>query len=126
MPTTRDYKNRSATTASIPAATIGSNGTTNPSAGVDVSDKAGVTFDVFTGARTDGTFTPNIQESDDDSTWTEVDADRIIGAETAITAANTVVSIGVHPTKKYVRCQVVASGVTSGAVVGVNARTYTS
>lgn len=126
MPTARDQKNRSTTSAHIPAATIATNTTTNPSAGLDTKDANAVTFDVFSGARTDGTFTPNIQESDDDSTWTEVDANNIIGAETAITAANTVVSIGVHPKKRYVRCQLVSTGASSGAVVGVNARVYTS
>ena len=83
-------------------------------------------FHLFTGAYTDGTYTPNIQESDDDSTYTEVDSARIIGSETALSAANGSTLIGVHPTKKYVRCQVVSASTSSGAVVGVNSVVFDS
>jgi hypothetical protein len=110
----------------IPAQTIATDTTTNPSAGVDMNDKVAVLFEFFTGARTDGTYTPNIQESDDDSTYTEVDSERIIGAETALSAANGMTSIGVHPTKRYVRCQAVSASTTSGAIVGVNVTTFSS
>ncbi len=126
MPTHRDQASRSTTSVHIPAATIGTNTTTNPAAGLDTKDASAVTFDVFSGAWTDGAYTPNIQESDDNSTWTEVAASNIIGSETAIGAANTVVSIGAHPSKRYVRCQVVSTGASTGATIGVNARVYTS
>jgi len=119
MPTSRDLKNRGSASVHVPAATIASDTTTNPSGGVDAKDLAAVMFILHSGAYTDGTYTPNIQESDDDSTWTEVSSDRIIGAETAVSAANTTVTIGVHPEKRYVRCQVVSTSTTSGAVVGV-------
>lgn len=124
--TSRDYKNRASAGVHVPAASISSNTTTNAASGVDCKDKAGVLFQLFTGAYTDGTYTPNIQESDDNSAWTEVAADRIIGTETALSAANGTTLIGVHPTKRYVRCQVVSASTSSGAIAGVNYLTFTS
>lgn len=125
MPTSRDMKNRSAVTVGRAAASISSDTTTNVT-GIDVSGKAAVVIDLFTGAYTDGTYTPNVQESDDNSTFTDVPSTHVVGAETALGAANTVVSIGVQTAKKYVRVQIVSASTSSGAVVGVNYRTYTS
>ena len=119
MPTSRDLKNRGTISVHIAAASIASDTTTNPSGGVDCSDLASITFAVHTGNWIDGTFTPNLQESDDDSTYTEIASDNIIGTETALGADNTVVSIGAHPQKKYARCQIVSTGTTSGSIIGV-------
>ena len=124
--TSQDLKNRGTGSVHIPAASIATDTTTNPAASLEVGDAVSILFLLASGAWTDGSYTPNIQESDDDSAWTEVSADRIIGAETAIGAANTMVTIGVHPTKKYVRCQVVSASTTTGAIIGVNALKQTS
>ena len=126
MPTSRDLKNRGTTSVHIPAASIATDTTTNAAGGVDASDAKSVTFHIHSGAYTDGTYTPNIQESDDDSTYTDAEAVNIIGSETAVGAANTVVSIGVHPQKKYVRCQIVSASTSTGAIVGVLAQKQTS
>lgn len=125
MPTSRDLKNRGSATAHIPAATIATDTTTNGT-GVDCNDLKSITFYFATGAYTDGTYTPNIQESDDNSTWTDVEAVNVIGSETALSAANTVVSIGAHPQKRYARAQIVSTSTTSGAVIGCLAVAQTS
>lgn len=125
MPVTRDLKNRGAGSVHLAAATISSDTTTSPS-GTDTIDSSSTTFFIHSGAWTDGTYTPNIQDSDDDVTYADVGAWQIIGAETAIGAANTVVSIGVNSQKKYVRCQIVSTGTTSGAVIGILAVNQTS
>lgn len=113
MPITRDQKSRSSAAFSLNPATISSNTTTSGN-GVDVSSYAAVIMDFQTGTRTDGTYTPNVQESDDNSTWTNVEAYDLIGSETAITASNTIVSVGYNGSKKYVRGQLVSTSVTSG------------
>lgn len=97
-------------------ASITSNTTTSGS-GVDVSGAAAVILRFAIGTRTDGTYTPNVQHSDDNSTWTSADAFEMIGTETAITASNGITSVGIkgNVLKKYVRGQFVSTSVTSGA-----------
>jgi len=75
---------------------------------------------VQTGTITDGTHTVEVQESDDNSSFTAVaDAD-LQGTEPAIGAANdnVVYEIGYRGTKRYIRVTVVTSGATTGGTFG--------
>jgi len=75
---------------------------------------------VQTGTITDGTHTVEVQESDDNSSFTAVaDAD-LQGSEPAIGAANdnVVYEIGYRGTKRYIRVTVVTSGATTGGTFG--------
>jgi len=75
---------------------------------------------VQTGTITDGTHTVEVQESDDNSSFSAVaDAD-LQGSEPAIGAANdnVVYEIGYRGTKRYIRVTVVTSGATTGGTFG--------
>jgi len=75
---------------------------------------------VQTGTITDGTHTVEVQESDDNSSFTAVaDAD-LQGTEPAIGAANdnVVYEIGYRGTQRYLRAAVVTTGATIGGVFG--------
>lgn len=117
MPTSRDLKNRG-TASGLFGAAIASNTTTN-SSGLDTSDAKSILLIAHAILYTDGNYALNVQESDDDSTYTDVEAVNIIGTEGTIDADNEVFSIGVHPQKKYVRLQIVSTSVTTGATLGV-------
>lgn len=77
---------------------------------------------VTSGTITDGTHTVEVQESDDNSSFTAVaDAD-LQGTEPAIGAANdnVVYEIGYRGTKRYLRVAVVTTGATTGGTFGAN------
>lgn len=115
MPLSRDLKGRATVTLSLNPATIATDTTTSGS-GVAIDGSAAVMLVFQTGTRTDGTYTPNVQVSDDNSTWTNAAAYELNGSETAITASNTVVVVGIKPNvlKKYVRGQFVSTSTSSG------------
>lgn len=105
------------------ATAIATNTATNGTA-VDL-DQTGQDFRIataviLTGAWTDGTFTPKVQESPDGTTaWTDVPADRIQGGA-ALGSANALTEIGVVPdpgSKRFLRVVVTSTGVTAGANV---------
>ncbi|MGE4164078.1 MAG: hypothetical protein AB7G23_20315 [Vicinamibacterales bacterium] len=71
------------------------------------------------GAYTDGTYTLVPQESADNSSWSNVPADRVQGSA-VLSAENTLGQIGVIPdpgTYPYIRIRVTAATVTSGGTV---------
>jgi len=76
---------------------------------------------VVLGARTDGTLTPAITESDDNSTFTAVTDDFLKGTEAAaaVSAANTVGTVGITLRKRYLKVNGVSSAVTSGFTGGI-------
>ncbi|WP_085044323.1 hypothetical protein [Ensifer aridi] len=91
--------------------------------GVDLRDHASaiVLFDI--GAWTDGTHTPKIQESDDNVTYTDVAAENLQGAFTAISGeghANAVQKVGYIGNKRYIRAHTTVAGATTGAVYGAS------
>lgn len=116
----RDLSSVVKLTSARNAAAITTNTTTN---GVEIDTQGydSVTFALQSAARTDGTYTPLIQETNTSgSGYTDVaDAD-LIGTEAAaaISAANTVTKIGYVGNKRYVRLSIVSTSVTSGATVG--------
>ena len=74
------------------------------------------------GAWTDGTHTPKLQDSPDNSVWTDVPAAGQLGVFTAITATgqqNKVQRVSYVNVVRYVRCVVTVSGATTGAIYGV-------
>lgn len=91
--------------------------TTN-GAGVDLRGSDSAMVVVNTGAYTDGSHVVTLQESDDNSTFTDVaDAD-IQGTEPTINAAgdaNSVFQFGYIGTSRYVRVISTVTGATSGA-----------
>lgn len=125
MPTSRDQKNRSTASVALTAISVTSNTTRNGS-WIDTKDLAALLF-VYQGVITDGTYTPAVQESDDQSAITSVASDRIIGSLTALSAGNLVGSIGVHPTKRYVRLNITSASTSTGAhSVGAEAIAFDS
>lgn len=71
---------------------------------------------VATGTITDGTHTIEVQESDDDATFTAVADDDLQGTEPEIGSDddNTVFEIGYIGTARFLRVSVTAAGTTSG------------
>lgn len=105
--------------------------TSNTTSAGNIIDTRGfdaLQFVLFTGARTDGTYTPLIEESDasDMSGSNPVADENLIGtgistgqeAAAAISTANAETRIGYVGSRRYVRLSVVSTGVTSGATVG--------
>ena len=72
-----------------------------------------VTFHV--GAITDGTHTPKVQDSPDDSVWTDVPAALLQGA-LANLAANSVQRVSYLGDKQFIRSVVTGAGATTGAM----------
>jgi len=121
----RDMKhNISAVQVFAPAAvTSTANGTT-----VDLAGFNACTFVFDIGVGTDGGFAFSIEESDNDSDWTTVDAGDLIGTAPDITAAaspaedETIATVGYVGSKRYVRAAVTVTGSPStGMVFGVQA-----
>lgn len=88
--------------------------------GVDLREFDSAMAELQVGTITDGTFTPKLQESDDDSTYTDVAAADLIGSFTARTSANdgTVERVGYGGDKRYIRVvyTVTGSPATGGTV----------
>lgn len=82
-----------------------------------------IAFAVELGARTDGTFTPLIQDSNDGVNYTDVVDQFLIGteAEASINTANTIKKIGYNGKKQYVKVSLVSTGVSSGATASITA-----
>jgi hypothetical protein len=92
---------------------------------IDTLGYESLEFLIQSGARTDGTYTPLIEESDaSDLSGSNAVADEdLLGleADAAISAANTVKRIGYVGHKRYVRLSIVSTAVTSGATIGATA-----
>ena len=112
-----DSKSDNKTLSAFNSATISTSTTT---AG-NVIDNAGyqsVLFDFSIGTRTDGTFTPLIEDCDTvDGSFVAVDDAFLIGTEAAaaLTASNTHKTVGYVGTKRFVKASFVSSGVSSGS-----------
>lgn len=126
MPTSRDLKNRGSVAVALTAISVTSNTTRNGS-WIDASTLASLTFIYSGGSVTDGTYTFSLSESDDQTTVTAVASDRTIGSLTVLTAGNLINSVGVHPTKRYVRINMVSTSTSTGAhAIGAIAVSQTS
>lgn len=99
-----------------PAARV--NGTTNGT-GVDLRGYDSAMLCVAFGAYTDGTHTPSVQHSVDNSTFTTVSASDLEGAFAAVSSAagqNAVQSVGYIGSNRYVRVVMTVTGATTGAL----------
>lgn len=83
--------------------------------GVDLASFASATVAFSVGTITDGTHTPKVQESDDNSTFTDVAAADLIGALAAL-ASNVNQRVGYRGTKRYIRAVTTIAGATTGGV----------
>lgn len=117
---TQDLKNLVAVDQSIlPAAYTA----TQTGSSSDLQGYQSATVEINAGTWTDGTHVFEVQESDDDSTFTAVADGDLIGSEPTIDAATedeTVHTIGYIGTKRYVRVVATLSGTTTGMEFSVN------
>lgn len=117
-----DLKNNIKSLNALNIQAISSNTTTN---GVEIDTQGydSVTFEILTGARTDGTVTPLIQESDTSSSYSgSVADDDLIGteADAALSAAQSRSTVGYVGKKRYVRLSLVSTSVSSGLTAGAS------
>lgn len=110
--TVRDIHNQLGFATSLgPAArTATANGT-----GVDLSGYRAAAVFFHVGTITDGTHTPKIQESDDNSSFTDVAAADQSGTLAAL-ASNVNQEVAYLGTKRYIRAVSTVSGATTGGV----------
>lgn len=84
--------------------------------GVDLRGFDGALVAFVVGTVTDGTHTPKVQESDDDSTYTDVAAADLLGSLSDL-ASTTNQRVGYIGSKRHVRAVLTVSGATVGAQV---------
>lgn len=110
------YRNVKASTSLAPAARV--TGTANGT-GVDLRGYDAAMIVVAFGAYTDGTHTPSVQHSADNSSYTAVSASELDGALSPVSSAggaNSVQSVGYLGSQRYVRVVMTVSGASSGAL----------
>lgn len=97
--------------------------TTTAGNSIDTKGFESLTLFVELGARTDGSFLPLVQDSDDNITFADVVDQFLIGteAEALVNTANTIKSIGYVGKKRYVKLSLVSTGVTTGATASATA-----
>lgn len=119
-----DQKNNVEALVAIANTAISGNGTT-AGAIIDTKDFCSLTFLIIGGTLTDGVYTPVVNESDDSGMSGEnlVADDFLIDteADAALVAADddTVQRLGYVGHKRFVTCDILASGVTTGGNVSV-------
>lgn len=112
------YSHISPAVSLVPAArTASANGT-----GVDLQGFESAMVVIETGTVTDGTHTIDIQESDDNTTFTSVANADLQGTEPVInnTQGSKVFKVGYIGSKRYIRVAVTVSGATTGGVYGAS------
>ena len=92
------------------ARTASANGT-----GIDLANFASATVAFSVGTITDGTHTPSVEESDDNTTFNAVAAADLIGSLAAL-ASNTNQRVGYRGSKRYLRAVSTVAGATTGGV----------
>ena len=118
----RDLKNDIKIVNGVNITSITTNTTT---AGVEVDTQGyeSVTIEVITGARTDGTVTPLLQESDVSATYSGSVADEdLIGleADAALSELNRRSRFGYIGKKRYIKVSLVSTSVTTGLTAGAS------
>lgn len=83
--------------------------------GVDLANFASATVAFSVGTITDGTHTPSVEESDDNSTYTAVAAADLNGALAAL-ATGVNQRVGYRGSKRYLRAVTTVAGATTGGV----------
>ena len=118
----RDLKNDIKILKALNIAAISTN-TTTVGEEIDTQGYESVTFEIITGARTDGTVTPLIQETDTSGSYSgSVDDDNLVGleADAAISVLHSRSRIGYIGTKRYVKLSLVSTSVTTGLTAGAS------
>ncbi len=97
-----------------------SSSTTTAGTAIDTKGYTEATVVLRLGARTDGTATLLIQESDDNSTFTDVADTFLKGTEAgeAVSTAHGFGVLGVMLRKRYLKVSIVSTSVTSGFTAG--------
>jgi len=118
-----DQKNNISVENALNIQAITTNTTT---VGVEVDTKGfeSVTFEIITGARTDGTVTPVVQATDTSgSDYYDVTNDFLIGTEdeAALSAAQSRSIIGAVASYQFYKLSLVSTAVTSGLTAGASA-----
>jgi hypothetical protein len=108
----RDMKNNTDVVSSLVPATRTASA---DGAGVDLQGYESAMAVFHSGALTDGTHTPKMQESDDNSTFTDVAAGDLEGTLSAL-SANAVQRVGYKGSKRYVKAYVTVAGATQGGI----------
>lgn len=99
--------------------------TTTFSDGVDTADfEGGVMFSLTIPAWTDGTYVMTLQDSPDDSVWTALDSDKVIGPAVSLGAATSASgglasTLGAFSHERHVRAAIVSTITTSGATLNI-------
>lgn len=91
--------------------TASANGT-----GVDLQGYDGALVIVAAGTITDGTHTPKVQESDDNSAFTDAAAADLVGTALVAITTNSVQKISYVGAKRYIRAATTVSGATTGGM----------
>lgn len=114
MPELKDLDKSINSTISLAPAARSANTTVNGT-GVDLAgfERTAVLFIV--GTVTDGTHTPKLQESDDNSSFSDVAAGDQSGTLAAL-ASTTTQEVGYLGAKRYIRAVLTTAGATTGAV----------
>jgi hypothetical protein len=89
---------------------------------VDLSGYESALVLVDAGTWTDGTHTPSLEDSDDDSTYAAVAAGDLVGSFTVINGAtldDVIYKVGYVGKKRYLKAKVTVSGATTGAILGM-------
>lgn len=87
---------------------------TNTATGIDLLGFNAAAVIINTGAIAgSGNFTPKLQESDDNTTFTDVAAADLIGTFPAVLAASSVYKVGYRGNKRYVRSVITLNSGTS-------------
>lgn len=97
------------------ARTTSENGT-----GVDLRDYDAASVEFSCGVLTDGTHTPSVEESDDDSSYTAVATADLLGTLAALSSGS-VQQVGYRGVKRYIRAvMTISGGPGTGAVSAAN------
>lgn len=108
----KDLQSMLGPVVSIAAAAITS---TQNGDGVDLQGFNSAAVIITPGTITDGTHTPKVEESDDNSAWSDVAAADLVGSLSAL-ASDTVQKVGYKGTKRYIRVTSTVAGASSGGV----------
>lgn len=112
----KDLKSKIGVVQCIAAAAITA---TAEGTGVDLQGFNSACVVFSPGTITDGTHTPSVEESDDNSNWTTV-ADADLQGTLAALASNTIQRVGYKGNKRYIRAVSTVAGASTGGVYGAD------
>lgn len=109
---------------SVPSAAIRNGNAATNGTGAALAGYNGAMGQFFSGTLTDGSVAGKLQESDDDSSYSDVAAADVVGGTNLVTLAatddNLVKELGYIGKKPYIRGVMTQSGATTGGYYGCN------